>query len=86
MGAKNSTGSRAAMPRFDDIFDTGAGNGVNVYEFDSRTAPSHATDMTWAKAVEIIGPVLASHIQNHVDDEHQQVRIMDAWTTILRGV
>jgi len=45
------------MPqRFDDIFtQTHAGDGVNVFEFDSRTAPSHPDKMTWAQACATIG-------------------------------
>lgn len=77
------------MPRFDDIFtEVHAGNGVNVFEFDSRTAPSHPASMTWAEAIDIVGPIITMHIVNNetVLSQDRQVRIMDAWSTILRGV
>lgn len=45
--------------RFDDIFtQTHAGDGVNVFEFDSRTAPSQPRLMTWTEAVCIIGGIV----------------------------
>ena len=71
------------MPqRFDDIFtQTHAGDGVNVFEFDSRTAPSHPDKMTWEQAVRIIGLV----VLDSTDNDNRE-KIFEAWATILRGV
>ena len=73
------------MPqRFDDIFtETHAGDGVNVFEFDSRTAPSHPDKMTWAPACATISPIVSQYARpkDHVSDKTQH-----AWATILPGV
>lgn len=76
------------MPRFDDIFtEVHAGNGVNVFEFDSRTAPSHPPSMTWAEAVDIIGRVVHHSMESqHVILDEDKQRILNAWHTMLRGV
>lgn len=73
------------MPqRFDDIFtQTHAGDGVNVFEFDSRTAPSHPDKMTWAQACAIIGPIVSQYAR-HKDNDSDKIH--EAWATILRGV
>ena len=78
------------MPqRFDDIFtQTHAGDGVNVFEFDSRTAPSHPDKMTWAQSVDIINDVLYKEMkaQSLAGFEAKREQIAEAWSTILRGV
>lgn len=78
------------MPqRFDDIFtQTHAGDGVNVFEFDSRTAPSHPDKMTWAQSVDIINDVLYKEMkaQSLAGFEAKREQIAEAWATILRGV
>ena len=73
------------MPqRFDDIFtQTHAGDGVNVFEFDSRTAPSHPDKMTWAQACATIVPIVSQYAR-HKDNDSDKIH--EAWATILRGV
>jgi hypothetical protein len=82
------------MPKFDDVFtQTHAGDGVNVFEFDSRTAPRQTTDMTWQLAVNILQDVVRFKLEfmdDYPDDypnkEDEQADIQNAWVTILRGV
>jgi len=70
-------------PRFDDIFDqTHSANGVNVFEFDSCTAPSQPT-MTWAEACATIGPIVSQYARHQNNDG---AKIHEAWAVILRGV
>ena len=72
------------MSRFDDIFtQTHAGDGVNVFEFDSRTAPSHPDKMTWAQACATIGPIVSQYAR-HKDSDTDKIH--EAWAIILRGV
>ena len=72
------------MSRFDDIFtQTHAGDGVNVFEFDSRTAPSHPNKMTWAQACATIGPIVSQYAR-HKDSDTDKIH--EAWAIILRGV
>ena len=73
------------MPqRFDDIFtQTHVGDGVNVFEFDSRTAPSHPDKMTWAQACATIGPIVSQYAR-HKDNDSDKIH--EAWAIILRGV
>jgi hypothetical protein len=80
------------MPRFDDVFtQVHAGDGVNVFEFDSRTAPSKPQSMTWAEAVNIVQDAIKFKLK-HMNDFHDdytiddQVKLQDAWVTILRGL
>lgn len=73
------------MPqRFDDIFTkTHADDGVNVFEFDSRIAPSHPDKMTWAQACATIGPIVSQYAR-HKDNDSEKIH--EAWYVILRGV
>ena len=72
------------MPRFDDVFtQTHAGEGMNVFEFDSRTAPSKPSSMTWAEACATIGPIVSQYAR-HKDNDSDKIH--EAWATILRGV
>ncbi len=72
------------MPRFDDVFvQTHAGEGMNVFEFDSRTAPSQPPSMTWAEACATIGPIVSQYARQKDNDSD---KIHEAWATILRGV
>jgi len=76
------------MPqRFDDIFtQTHAGDGVNVFEFDSRTAPSQPPSMTWAEAVSVIGVIVEESTKECMLDDKAKANIHEAWAIILRGV
>ena len=70
-------------PRFDDVFDhTHSANGINVFEFDSRTAPSKPT-MSWAEACATIGPIVSQYARHQNNDG---AKIHEAWAVILRGV
>ena len=69
--------------KFDDVFDhTYSANGVNVFEFDSRTAPTQQM-MTWAEACATIGPIVSQYAR-HKDNDG--AKIHEAWAVILRGV
>ena len=80
------------MPRFDDVFtQVHAGDGVNVFEFDSRTAPSKPPSMTWAEAVDIVQNAIKFKLEymNRFHDDYtidDQAKLQDAWVTILRGL
>jgi hypothetical protein len=75
------------MPRFDDVFtQVHAGDGVNVFEFDSRTAPSKPPSMTWAESVNMIGEIVTESTKECMLDDEAKAKIHEAWATILRGV
>jgi len=75
------------MPRFDDVFtQVHAGDGVNVFEFDSRTAPSKPQSMTWAEAVNMIGEIVIESTKESMLNDEAKAKVHEAWATILRGV